>query len=77
MALDIIAGSVAGASGILAGYPFDTVKGSVANSKSFMKSLLTNKYILQNMQKRKVELVHYLKFFFEFRTFAQIWHEII
>ena len=44
MALDIFAGSVAGASGILAGYPFDTVKGSVANSKSVTKYLLTNKY---------------------------------
>ena len=45
MALDIFAGSVAGASGILAGYPFDTVKGSVANSISFTKVLFTNMYI--------------------------------
>ena len=27
MALDVIAGGLAGGSGILAGYPFDTVKG--------------------------------------------------
>ena len=50
MALDIIAGSVAGASGILAGYPFDTVKGSVANSKSFTKFLFTNKYSVANVR---------------------------
>ena len=43
MALDIFAGSVAGASGILAGYPFDTVKGSDANSEFFTKIFRTNK----------------------------------
>ena len=29
MALDFFAGSVAGGTGILAGYPFDTVKGVI------------------------------------------------